>query len=137
MNGITIDIQYCDNTIRHDDGLRYSLIGIYPDTYPISAAEYVVSQMDFNISLVISAQRQDLADIPLLIQTVKNGEPVSAFRLPPMPPTAGDTFRGLIQQTVSHLPVSAGDTLNARLLAGEDILAEGNPLTFILPAADS
>lgn len=135
MNGIAIDIQYCDSTIRHDDGLRYSLIGIYPDTYPIPAAEYVLAQMDFNINLVISAQRQDLADTPLLIQTVKNGVPISSFHLPPLPTPAGDTFRGLIQQTVSHLSVAAGDTLNARLLAGTDILAEGNSLAFVHTAA--
>lgn len=133
MNGVMIDIQYCDSIIRHADGLRYSLIGVYPNTCPISTSECVLAQMNFNISIGISAQRQDLTGIPLIIQIIKNGVPLTDFQLPPLPQAENNTFYGLIQQTVSHLLVADGDTLNARLLSPSGIQGEGNSLTFFIP----
>ena len=130
---IAVNIQYCDDIIRHADNLRYSLIGVYSGICMIPEQEFVLARISLNISFSAPASEYRPHDMPIIVETVKNNERVSSVQLTPpedLPAEAQGIFYGLVHHSIEHLPVADGDTLNARLFIGGQLLAEGNPLQF-------
>lgn len=136
MMPVSLHIQYCDGIIRHADDFRYSLIGIYPGACPLPAHDFVLAQINLCLTFEIPTDRMDLLSTPLRLEVFRDNDVLSVFHMPPAEnaPVMSENpeiFCGLVHQSLDNLPVSVGDKINARLIAGDVAVAVGNPLKFV------
>lgn len=136
MTAIPLTVQYCDDIIMHADNSKYSLIGIYPDVYPIPSEHCIIGKIA--VAASFSVEHESLAELgngTLKIEILKNNEIIAAIETPPLsqlpaPPQNATQFSFFFHQLINGLPVRDNDKLFVKMQT-DTLRAETSPLVFI------
>ncbi|KLT73277.1 hypothetical protein PL75_03385 [Neisseria arctica] len=138
MTPISFNVQYCDDMIIHADPNKYSLIGVYNDIYPIPAPKVIIGKLAFVAAFALSLQQiKELANQPLQMEVLLNGELLSAIEAPPVDieqlpqQNTPESFTFMFNQTINGFQVEHEQKVHVCLKAGNTVLAESRHMTFV------
>lgn len=131
MTNHLIQVQYCDNIIRHQNNGQYSLIGIYGNEYPITSETSIIPQLGLNIVLSPELETQVSVARTQLHIAVSNNVLVQ-FDLPPKPHhTPQKDFFMIIQPILNNIVVQRGDQLHVSMIKNQQVIARSPVLHII------
>lgn len=128
---IPMQVQYCDNIIRHQNNEQYSLIGIYEGEYRIAAPTAVIPQICLNI--VLPLKPEDLDDVENMeIEIAVSDNVLMRFNLPPKPDYhRPQQFSLLIQPILNNITVIQGDKIHVRIARQNQTVARSTVLNIV------